>query len=89
MMSFNVGTQLTYSTSDEIKSIYLNKTEIAYTLNMPPKSQHGEELQSKSNSEHRQSSRGEGGQIDSSAGRASQEPFDNHLNFIFVVQPFT
>ena len=44
----------------DIKNIYLNKTELAYVLNMPK-----------------------------TKGEVQSKQFDNHLNFIYVVKPFT
>lgn len=75
--------------TDDIRSIYLNKTEIAYMLNMPPRSQLVKEASSGRRGNEKQSRSGATGQIDSSSGASKEEPFDNHLNFIFVVQPFT
>ena len=69
---------------DDIKNIYLNKTEIAYMLNMPSSSQ------SMASRRDQGSSPVPGiGQIESRAPGPKKEPFDSHLNFIFVVQPFT
>lgn len=46
----------------DIKSIYLNKTELCYVLNIPPR---------------------EPGESD------GKRAYDSHLDFIFIVQPFT
>lgn len=60
-----------FTSIDEIKSIYLNKTELAYTIKMPSKNDSGRS--GSANAEV----------------QADKKPFDNHLNFIYVIQPFT
>ena len=58
----------------DIEKIYLNKTELAYILNMPPKKQVATDLGLNATGESME---------------VQKKPFDNHLNFIYVVQPFT
>lgn len=92
ILNFNHNSLIsnTFLITDDIKNIYLNKTEIAYVLNMPSSSQ-----SAGSRRDQKPAHRPEAGQIESRAPglkkdlNKDKEPFDSQLNFIFVVQPFT
>ena len=59
-------------------------------LNMPPKAQQArDQVPDKKSDSKLKVPAGKHGHSDLNSGTLKPEPYDNHLNFIYVVQPFT